>query len=110
MTYHPTTDTTERHYDIDESARRLKMPTRALVERINAGEVETKFNGRRNLISAGEITRVSAELRHEAEATQMAEDERAAQEQRERDGAHIAKLMSEAQELAEKYDYDPNQG
>ena len=109
MTYNPSTDTKERHYDIDESARRLRMPVHALVERINAGEVQTKFTGRRNLISAGEITRVSGELRREAEAAQVTEDERAGQERQERDGAHIARLMGEAQEIAEKYGYDPGQ-
>ena len=97
----------EPHYAIDESARRLKMPVGALVERINAGEVEVKYNGRGNFISAGEIARVSVNLRREAQAAQAAEQEQATQEVREKDGAHIARLMSEAQGIAAKYGYDP---
>ena len=100
MTYYPSQDTKEPHYLIDEAANRLRMPVGALVERIKAGEIETKYNGRRSYVAAGEITRFSAELRREAEAAQVTEDERAGQERQERDGAHIARLMGEAQEIA----------
>ena len=98
----------EPHYSIDESARQLKMPPRALVERIDAGKVEVKFNGRGNFISAGEIRRVSAELRHEAKAAQEAEDERKAEKQREEDGAFITREWARLQELAKKYGYEPD--
>ncbi len=101
----PYVTTTEPHYTIDDSASRLKMPVGALVERINAGEVETKFNGRRNYISATEIARVSVGLRREAEVAQEAESERVAQERQERDGAHVVRLITEAQQIAEKYGY-----
>ena len=97
----------EPHYSIDDSARQLKMPPRALVARIDDGKVEVKFNGHRNYISAGEIRRVSAELRREAKAAQEAEDERKAEEQREEDGAFIAREMAHLQELAKRYGYTP---
>ena len=106
--HNPYAPTAEPHYDIEQSAKRSKMPVGALVERIGAGQVETKFNGRRNYIAAGEIARVSAELRREAEAAQAAESETVAQEQRERDGAHIVREISRLRELAEKYGYDPS--
>ena len=99
----------EPHYAIDESARRLRMPVGALVERINAGEVEVKFNGRGNFISESEIARVSVNLQREYQAAQEAESEKAVQEQRERDGAHVARLMEEAQDIAAKYGYVPGQ-
>ena len=95
----------EPHYSIDESARRLRMSTGALVERIDAGKVETKFNGRTNFISAGEIGRVSAELRHEAKAAQQAEDERKAEKQREEDGAFITREWAHLQQLAKRHGF-----
>ncbi len=98
----------EPHYSIDDSARQLKMPPRALVARIDDGKVEVKFNGHRNYISAGEIRRVSVELRREAKAAQEAEDERKAEEQREEDGAYIAREMSHLQELAARYGFVPD--
>ena len=98
----------EPHYTIDESARRLRMSTGALVERIDAGKVETKFNGRTNFIAAREIGRVSEELRGEYQAAQEAESERAAQEHRETDGAFIAREMAHLQELAERYGFVPD--
>ncbi len=97
----------EPHYTIDESARRLKMPPRALVARIDAGQVTVKFNGRGNFLAASEIRRVSEDLRREAQVAQEAESERAAQEQRETDGAFIAREMTYLQGLAEKYGYTP---
>lgn len=105
----PFVSTDERHYSIDDAARQLKMPPRALVERIDAGKVETKFNGRRNYISAGEVSRVSAELRREAEASQAAEQEQAALDRQQEDGRHITRLMSEARDIASRYGYDPTQ-
>ena len=98
----------EPHYSIDESARQLKMPSRALVARIDAGQVTVKFNGRSNFISAGEIARVSAELRHEAKAAQEVESEKAAQEQRETDGAFLVREMAHLQGLAERYGFVPD--
>ena len=103
----PYMTTREPHFDIEESASRLGMPVQALVERIRAGHVQTKFNGRRNYIAAGEIDRVAAALAEEAREVQAVESERAAQEQKERDGAFIAREMSHLQELAERYGYVP---
>ena len=105
----PFVSTDERHYSIDAAARQLKMPPRALVERIDSGKVKVKFNGHRNYISASEVTRVSAELRREAEAAEQTEQERAALDRQHEDGRHITRLMSEAQDIASRYGYDPTQ-
>ncbi len=98
----------EPHYTIDESARRLRISVGALVERIDAGKVETKFNGRGNFISAGEIGRVSAELRREVQAAQEAEQEREAREQQEADGAFIVREMAHLEGLAKRYGFVPD--
>ena len=55
----------------------------------------------------GEIDRFAAALEEEARAAEVAESERAAQEQRERDGAFIAREVAYLQDLAEKYGYTP---
>ena len=92
----------EPHYAIDETARRLKMPVGTLVKRINAGEVEVKFNGRENFISAGEITRVSANLRREAEATAAAEQKQQKAQKKEVVRDEIARDMQHLNERAKK--------
>ena len=107
MTTNPFISAREPHYTIGESAKRLKMSKGALVERIDAGKVETKFNGRGNFISAGEIGRVGADLRREAQEAQVADRERREKERRETDGAYIAREVSRLQELAESYGYTP---
>ena len=103
----PYVTTDEAHFDIEESASRLGMPVQALVERIRVGAVRTKYNGRRNYIAAGEIDRLAAALAQEARVAQAAEDERAAKEQQERDGAFIVREMSHLRGLAERYGYVP---
>lgn len=103
----PYVTTDEAHFDIEESASRLGMPVQALVERIRAGEVQTKFNGRRNYIAAGEVDRLAVALAQQAREAQAVESERAAQEQKERDGVFIAREMVHLQELAKRYGYVP---
>ncbi len=55
----------------------------------------------------GEIDRFAAALEEERRVAENAERERAAEEQRERDGAFIVREMSHLQELAARYGYTP---
>ncbi len=99
----------EPHYTVDAAAKRLRMSPRYLAECIQSGDLETRFNGRHVLISEQEVNRFRTQLQQEFEAAEAAEQEQTAQEAREKDGAHIARLMSEAQGIAAKYGYDPGQ-
>lgn len=102
MTYYPSQDTNEPHYLIDEAAQRLSLPVRALVGRINAGKVKTKFNGRHNFISDSEIERVSGELQREAEATAAAEQEQQKAQEQVVVRDEIARDMKHLNERAKK--------
>ena len=99
----------EPHFTVDAGAKRLKMSPRYLAERIQSGDLETRFNGRHVLISQHELGRFAATLAEEREASQATEQERAALDRQQEDGRHIARLVGEARTLAERYGYDPTQ-
>ena len=101
MTYRPDIPT-EPRYNLNESARRLRMPVNALIRRLDAGDIESEFNGRGNFISASEITRFSAERRREAQAEAEAEQEQQKAQEDEVVRDEIARDMKHLNERAKK--------
>lgn len=99
----------KERYNVVNAARELGMSVPALGERIQAGEIATEYVHGHTFIAADEIDAFAVRRRQEFEAAVQAESARAAQEQREKDGAHVARLMSEAQDIASRYGYDPTQ-
>ena len=99
----------KERYNVENAARQLGMSVPALGQRIQDGEITTQFVHGYTFIAADEIDAFADRRQQEFEAAQQAESARAAQEQREKDGAHVARLMSEAQDIASRYGYDPTQ-
>ena len=97
-------------WNLDDAARQLRMPVRALAERVQRGEITTERLGSYNFIAVNEVDRFAAVLRDEAKDAQAAEQEREAREKRETDGAFIVREMSHIRELAESYGFDPSEG
>ncbi len=97
---------TER-FNVVNAARKLGMTVPALGAHIQAGKIATERTAGYTFVSTDEIDAFTVRRRQEFEADQQAEAKAAAQETRERDGAHIARLMSEAQELAGKHGWRP---
>ena len=95
---------TER-LNIVNAARALNMSVPALGERIQAGDLTSEFHGGYTFIPVAEVHRFADALREEAKAAQEAESERARQEDREKDGAFIAREMTHLEGLARKYGY-----
>ena len=95
---------TER-LNIINAANALRMSVPALGERIQRGDVQTEYIAGYTFIRLGEIDRFAAALAEEAREAQAAEDERRAEEQRERDGQHIVREIGHLRELAESYGF-----
>ncbi len=93
--------------NIVNAARQLGMSVPALGQRIQDGDVKTEHHGGYTFVSLEEIDRLRAAREDERKADEAAESARMGQEQREADGAFIAREMSYLQELAEKYGYTP---
>ena len=96
----------KERYNVENAARQLGMSVSALGARIQAGEITTEYVHGHTFIAAGEIDAFTVRRRQEFEAAQQAESGRADQVQREKDGAHVARLMEEAQDIASRYGYD----
>ena len=97
---------TER-LNIINAARQLHMSVPALGERIQRGDVKTEYIAGYTFVPLDEVNRLSAAIKEERRVAEDAASEIAAQEQRERDGAHISRLMSEAQTLAAQHGWTP---
>lgn len=97
---------TER-LNVTNAARQLRMSVPALGARIQRGDVRTEHIAGYTFIPVDEVKRVAAAIKEEARVAEVAEQEQAEQERQERDGAHVVRLITEAQQIAAKYGYAP---